>query len=108
MKKLYPVLAAIALSAVGAHADWVLNTYPVAAADSVETNALYGVQSFQNKSSSVTTKVTAGTPGSISLVATKVASDGTEGYTANIGMLHPLTPDWGVYDLTGLTGVSFE
>lgn len=108
MKKLYPVLAAIALSAVGAHADWVLNSYPVAAADSVETNALYGVQSFQNKSSSVTTKVTAGTPGSVSLVATKIASDGTEGYTANIGMLHPLTPDWGVYDLTGLTGVSFE
>jgi hypothetical protein len=108
MKKLYPVLAAIAFSAAGVQAEWLLNTYATTTADSIETNAIYGFQTFQNTASAVTIKVTGGTPGYVSLIATKVASNGTDGYTANIGMLHPLTSDWAEHDLTGLTGVSFE
>ncbi|MEN9306345.1 MAG: hypothetical protein RL173_277 [Fibrobacterota bacterium] len=111
-------IAALAILACSsANADWILSTYPTAAADSAQVNSVYGIQSVTNKSSSVTTKVVAGTPwtkdvaatpGYVSLVADKIASDSTEGYTANIGLLHPLTPDWKEYDLTGLTGVSFE
>lgn len=106
MRKYAMLLTAGAMLAAGAHADWMINDYATVTADSSKTNAIYGVQSYQNKSSAVTVKVA--TAGSISLVATTIASDGTEGYTANIGMLHPLTPDWGVYDLTGLTSVDFE
>ncbi|MEN9306344.1 MAG: hypothetical protein RL173_276 [Fibrobacterota bacterium] len=112
-----PIVAFVILACSSANADWILSTYPTAAADSAQTNAVYGIQSVANKSSSVTTKVVAGTPwtkdvaatpGYVSLVADKIASDGTEGYSANVGLLHPLTPDWKEYDLTGLTGVSFE
>ena len=103
-----PIASLVILACSSANADWVLSTYPTAAADSAQANAIYGIQSVANKSSSVTTKVVAGTPGYVSLVADKIASDGTEGYSANVGLLHPLTPDWKEYDLTGLTGVSFE
>lgn len=105
MRKYAMFLTAGALLASGVHADWMLNDYATVTPDSITTNATYGVQSFQNAASSVTTKAGAG---SVSLVATKIASDGTEGYTANIGMLHPLTPDWAAHDLTGLTGITFE
>lgn len=107
MKKLYSTLAILALSAAAVHAEdtWLLGTYETEAKDSVEANALYGYQTFQNKSSAVTINVTGG---SVNLVATKLASDGTEGYTANIGMLLPLTPDWSEHDLTGLTSITFD
>lgn len=106
MRKIAMFLTAGAVLASGVHADWMLNDYATTTKDSAETNALYGVQSYQNKSSSVTVQVV--TAGSVSLIATKIASDGTEGYTANIGMLHPLTPDWAATDITGLTSIDFE
>jgi hypothetical protein len=109
MKKLYTVLATLALAATGAFAaagdTWLLNSYATDAADSATTNALYGYQTFENKGSSVTINVTGG---SVNLVATKLGSDGTEGYTANIGELLPLTPDWSEHDLTGLTSITFD
>lgn len=104
---MYPfrILLAGAMVASGVRADWLLDTYSVPAADSAAVNRLYGIQSFQNPSSKVTTKVAGG---AVSLVAATIASDGTEGYTANIGLLHPLTPDWEAFDLTGLTAIQFE
>lgn len=109
MKKLYPVLATLALAASGAFAaagdTWLLSDYAAVTTDSVETNAQYGYQTFQNDASSVTVKVPGGY---VSMVATTVASDGTEGYTANIGLLHPLDPAWEEHDLTGLTMITFE
>jgi len=104
MKKLSLLTAAVALTGVGAHADWVLSDYATVAADSAEVNKIYGAQTFGNKAS--TTSLSAGA-GSIVFKAT-FASDGTEGYTANVGLLHPLTPDWAETDLTGITGVTFE
>jgi hypothetical protein len=109
MKKLYSTLAIFAISASGAFAaegdTWLLNAYATETKDSIETNAMYGYQTFQNEASAVTVNVSGG---SVNLVASKLASDGTEGYTANIGLLHPLTPDWAEYDLTGLTKITFD
>ncbi len=109
MKKLYSTLAAIALSASGVFAAegdlWAPYDLSTDTKDSVETNAMYGFQTFQNKSSAVTINVGGG---SINMVATKLASDGTDGWTANIGMLLPLTPDWAEHDLTGLTSITFK
>ena len=109
MKKLYTVLATLAVAATGAFAaatdTWLLNTYATDTPDSITTNATYGYQTFQNKSSKVTINVTGG---SVNLVAATLASDATEGYTANIGMLLPLTPDWSEHDLTGLTSITFD
>jgi hypothetical protein len=107
MKKLYSTLAILAISAAAVHAEdtWLLNSYATDAADSATTNALYGYQIFANTSSKVTVNVTGG---SVNLVATTIASDASEGYTANIGLLHPLTADWSEHDLTGLTSITFD
>ncbi|MBK9577755.1 MAG: hypothetical protein IPK50_07525 [Fibrobacterota bacterium] len=104
MKKLSLLTAAVALTAVGAHADWLLSDYATVAADSAAVNKYYGAQTFGNKAS--TTSLSAGA-GSIVFKAT-LASDATEGYTANVGLLHPLGTDWAETDLTGITGVTFE
>lgn len=106
MRKIAMFLTAGAVLASGVHADWMLNDYATPTKDSSETNELYGVQSYQNKSSSVTVQVV--TAGSVSLIASKIASDGTEGYTANIGMLHPLVPSWEATDISTLTSIDFE
>lgn len=103
MKKL-AIASAVALTAVGAHADWLLNEYATAAADSAAVNKAYGIQSFANTSSVVGLSVT---PGSFTFKAT-FKSDGTKGYTANVGVLHPLTPDWAETDLTSLKQITFE
>ncbi len=110
MKKLYPVLAMIAISAAGVHADWALNSYATATADTATTNAFYGIQMFKNPGSTVSVAVPGGY---VSLIATKIGDDpaGTakgNGYTANIGLLHPLTSDWAEWDLTGLTSITFQ
>lgn len=105
MRKSALFLVAGAVLASGAHADWLLSDYATVAADSGATNATYGIQTYQNKSSKVIVKVPGGY---VSMVASTIASDGTDGYTANIGILHPLTKDWSAHDLTGLTSIQFE
>lgn len=105
MRKSALILVAGGMLAAGAHADWMLNDYATVTADSTATNATYGIQTYQNASSAVTISVPGGY---VSMKATTIASDPTGTYTANIGMLHPLTPDWSVYDLTGLVSVDFE
>lgn len=106
MRKLALTIATGALLASGAHADWLLNNYATVSTDSSVINATYGIQSFSNPAS--TTSVAVPEAGYIRLVGTKVASTGTEGYTANIGMLHPLKKDWSSANLTGLTSISFD
>jgi hypothetical protein len=104
---MYPfrILLAGAFVASGVHADWLLNSYAFPAPDSAEANALYGVQSYQNPSSKVDVRVA---DSAVSLVASVIASEGAEGYSANVGLLHPLTPDWATHDLTGLVSIDFE
>jgi len=88
-----------------AHADYVLSDYATVTTDSSATNTIYGIQTFGNTSSTTTVTVPGGY---VSFAANKIASDGTEGFTANVGLLHPITPDWAPLNLTGLTGITFE
>jgi hypothetical protein len=110
MKKVSLILAAVGFAAGTASADWMINDYATVTADSATTNTTYGIQTFENSASAVTVTVPGGY---VSLNATKVASDPStatagDGYSANIGLLHPLTPDWSVHDLTGLTSITFD
>jgi hypothetical protein len=103
------ICAALAVVMYDAHASgggtWQLSKFETATTDSAETNALYGYQVFSNDASKVDVKVQ---DGAVHLIASTIASDGTEGYTANLGLLLPLTPDWAEYDLTGLTKITFD
>ena len=60
--------------------------------DSAQTRAVYGIETFQNKSSAVTVTVPGGY---VQLEASKIASDGTEGWTAEVGLRLPLDPQGG-------------
>lgn len=104
MNRHYPILASIAICAASAQADWLLNEYETVEADSSGLERTYGIKTFANRSSEVST--TSG--GSITLRATKIASDGIEGYTANFGWLHPLMSNWKEVDVRGMTGISLE
>ena len=103
MKKLSLTLAVVALASVGAQADFLLS-FPTPTADSGATDDLYGIQTYYNQSSTVGVSVSGGAV----IFTSKLASDGTTGYTANVGVLIPITPDWSAHDLTGVTGVSFK
>lgn len=82
----------------GSGGNWVLSDYAIAASDSLSMAQTYGIQTFKNPASTVS--VTAG-GGSIVFKA-KYGSDGTEGYTANVGLLHALTPSWEEIDISSL------
>ena len=112
MKKLYFASAILALAATSqAQATWLLSEYKKVTKDSLETATFYGAQPFVNQASKAV--VTVPEAGYIRFNASTIASD-TEtapkgsGYSANVGLLHPLTSDWAERDLTGFTGLSFE
>ncbi|MEN9306346.1 MAG: hypothetical protein RL173_278 [Fibrobacterota bacterium] len=110
MSKRHVFLAVLAACASSATANWNLSDYATPTTDPVMTDSIYGIQTYSNNASTVAVTVPGGY---VSFVASKIASEpvgtaGGRGYTANVGVLHPLAPDWTEYDLTGLTGVSFE
>ncbi|MEK7394074.1 MAG: hypothetical protein AAB214_16060, partial [Fibrobacterota bacterium] len=82
-----------------------LNSYSQIASDSATARLLYGVSAFANRASSVSATVPGGY---VSMDASKIASDSTEGYTANLGLIVPLTIDGASHDLTGLSTITFE
>lgn len=92
--------------AAAAQADWVLNTYNKTALDTPSTNKEYGIQSFSNPSS--ITSVSVPETGYARLSVAKYASEGTEGYTANLGLLHPLRKDWSAVDISSTDSIRFE
>lgn len=103
----FPLCAvAIAATASSLSADLLLSDYNLVALDSAQANAYYGVKSFGNPAS--TTSVVVPEKGFVRLIGNPIASDSTEGYTANIGLLHPLRRDWRPRNLTGLISISFE
>lgn len=112
MKKLYFASAILALAATSqAQATWLLSEYKKVTKDSLETATFYGAQPFLNQASAGV--VTVPEPGYIQFKATTIASDPAtapkgSGYSANVGLLHPLTSDWAERDLSGFTGLSFE
>lgn len=112
MKKLYFATAVLALAASSqAQATWLLSEYKKVTKDSLETATFVGAQPFLNQASKGV--VTVPEVGYIRFNATTIASDPEtapkgSGYSANVGLLQPLTSDWAEHDLTGLTGLSFE
>lgn len=107
MKKLSLTLAAVAFAAAGVHADWLLNSYATPTTDSATTNALYGYQTFGNKASTTTVTVPS-SGGMVEFAASTIASDASKPYSANVGLLAPLTPDWAPHDISALTAVKFD
>lgn len=105
MRKLALTIATGALLASGVHADWVISNYPTPTTDSHTVKEDYGPTTFANAASTVNLTV----PVANELALTgSFASDGTVGYTANIGVIHPLTPSWDIKSLVGLTAIEFE
>ena len=105
MRKLALTIATGALLASGVHADWKISSYPAPLTDSALVKATYGPTTFTNPASKVNLTV----PVAEELAFTGTfASDGTAGYSANVGVIHPLNPSWEVGDLTGLTAIKFD
>lgn len=105
MRKLALTIATGALLATGAHADWLIGTYPTPTTDSAVVKQTYGPTTFTNPASKV--NLTVVKAGELTFTGT-FASDGTAGYSANIGVIHPLTPSWEVGSLKGITAISFD
>lgn len=105
MRKLALTIATGALLASGVHADWVLGTYPTPTNDSAVVKTLYGPVTFANTASKV--NVTVPAKGELKLTGTFTdSSAGT--YTANLGLIHPLTKSWEIRSIAGLTKITFE
>jgi hypothetical protein len=105
MRKLALTIATGALLASGVHADWVLGTYPTPTTDSAVVKTLYGPVTFANKASKV--NVTVPAAGELKLTGTFL-DDATGTYTANLGLIHPLTKSFEIRPITGVTAVTFD
>ncbi len=64
----------------------------------------YGIQTFANRSS----KVSVSTGSGILTTQIRLASDGNQGYTANAGVMVPLSSDWAEHDLSNLEAIQFQ
>ena len=105
MRKSALILTAGALLASAVHADWVLGTYPTVTADSAEVKSLYGPSTYANSKSSV--DLTVPKAGVLQLKGTfRDEASGT--YSANLGIIHPLTPSWEVRSLVGIKQIQFD
>lgn len=78
--------------------------FELTAADSSKANAIYGIQAYSNPASKVALSVESGTL----KTSIELASDGTQGYSANAGVLLPLQRTWEPVDLRSLSAVQFE
>lgn len=111
-KSLSPLSIAFALWS-GVHADWGLR-HPADAPDSMSARKFYGIRAVRNVSSTATVRVESG---AVVLEASRIASDsatsctGTKclrGWSARVGIDHPLFADGTPRDLKGLRKISFE
>lgn len=97
-------LAALALGA-SAHADWQLSDYATVALDSADVKTHYGVWTYSNPSSRAVATVPVA--GSLKIDAS-FGSDGTQGYSAQLGVLHPMRPEWAAVDVSTLSTIEFD
>lgn len=103
-------LAALAIGcAVGASsaADWLLSQYLTPAVDSATVNKVYGIQSYGNPESITSVSVPDDTAHFLRLTA-QFASSGTEGYSANLGILHPLNKSWSAVNISATDTIQLE
>lgn len=99
---------------VCSRADWPL-LHPRDATDSSSARHLYGIRVLRNAMSSATVRVAGG---AVVLEASRIASDTAQpcfeapcrlqGWSARVGVDHPLFTDGRIRDLTGLQTISFE
>lgn len=106
MISLRGALLALVGLAGAADADWLLNTYSKATLDTPSTNKEYGIQAFSNPLS--LTSVAVPEVGYARLTVAQFVSQGKEGYTANVGLLHPLRKDWSSVNVSSLDSIRFE
>lgn len=85
-----------------ARATW--SAFDVDAPDSASARVNYGIYAFSNPSSTTSLKV----QGGVITWAMTLASDSTEGYTANVGLQVPLCPDGRRHDLKEFQGLEFQ
>ncbi|MBK9577729.1 MAG: hypothetical protein IPO40_11660 [Fibrobacteres bacterium] len=84
----------------------LLSAYSVSELDSARVNARYGIQAAANPASQVSVVVY---NGFVRLQAPRIASEpGYKGYSAYVGLIHPIVPDWRVVDVSKLTSLDFE
>lgn len=88
-------------------ADMVLGPYLTPAADSATVNKLYGVQSYSNPSSITTVTVPDDTAHFLRLTAV-FASDAKFGYSANLGILHPMNKSWSAVNISATDTIQFD
>lgn len=100
------LLQAALLAAASLHADFIPHSFEVLAPDSAEARRLYGASNFSNPASR--TNVVVAEPGILKFVADTILSDGTAGYSANVGLILPIQRDWSEKNLTGITSISFD
>ena len=74
------------------------------APDSTTARALYGIKTLSNAASTTNVKVQGGV---VTFTAT-LASDSTEGYSANVGLEVPLCPDRSIHDLREFKSLQFR
>ena len=87
---------------LAAPAAW--SAFAVDAPDSAAARANYGIRTFSNPASTTSVKVTGGV---VTFSAT-LASDSTEGYSANVDLEVPLCPDRRVHDLRDFKSLQFR
>ncbi|MBK8800656.1 MAG: hypothetical protein IPN71_01090 [Fibrobacteres bacterium] len=105
------LLASLALTffVTKARADWLMPGYAIAASDSAQSNRIYGIRTVGNAASATNVSVWPDSAGNfVRFNASKIASDSTEGYSADVGLIHPLKPDAKERNLTGLHAIRFE
>lgn len=85
-----------------AHATW--SAFDVDAPDSASARVNYGIRTLSNSASTTSVKVKDG----VVVFSAALASDSTEGYTANVALEVPLCLDGRTRDLRGFKSLRFQ
>lgn len=111
MKTLRFTAMLFALAVSSQAQPWLLSEYRKVTTDSLRTANFYGARPSLNQASKGVVIVPE--PGYIRFEASTIASDPDtapkgSGYSANVGLMQPLSFDWAEHDISGLTGLNFE
>lgn len=100
------LVRAALLAAASLRADFIPTDFNVLAPDSSEARRLYGATTYANPGSRTDVRVLE--KGQLRFVADTILSEGTQAYSANVGLILPLRRDWSAMNLTGMTAVTFD
>lgn len=100
------LVRAALLAAASLRADFIPTEFNVLAPDSSEARRLYGATTYANPGSRTDVRVLE--KGQLRFVADTILSEGTQAYSANVGLILPLRRDWSAMNLTRATDLSFD